>query len=69
MTELRSRCLVHDGLPPQPRQRLPNGGPIVSSPVASALIFGEHDAVLVDPPFTRDQVRRTASRSSAPERS
>src|SRR6476646_2953146 len=26
--------------------------------LSSTLIFGEHDAVLVDPPFTRDQVQR-----------
>lgn len=38
--------------------RLPDGGPIVSSPVASTLILGEHDAVLVDPPFTQEQIQR-----------
>lgn len=59
MTQLRYEVLVHDGLPRHREQRLPDGSPIVSSPVSSTLILGEHDAVLVDPPFTRDQVRRT----------
>jgi glyoxylase-like metal-dependent hydrolase (beta-lactamase superfamily II) len=55
---LRYEVMVHDGLPRHREQRLPDGGPIVSSPVASTLIFGVHDTVLVDPPFTRDQVQR-----------
>src|ERR1700738_2583557 len=46
MTELRYEGLV------------PDGSPIVSSPRAPTLIFGERDAVLVDPPFTREQVQR-----------
>jgi glyoxylase-like metal-dependent hydrolase (beta-lactamase superfamily II) len=37
---------------------LPNGDPIVSSPVSSTLIFGEQDAVLVDAPFTREQIQK-----------
>jgi glyoxylase-like metal-dependent hydrolase (beta-lactamase superfamily II) len=39
-------------------QRLPDGSPIISSPVASTLIYGQRDAVLVDPPFTYEQVNR-----------
>ena len=39
-------------------RRLPDGSPIVSSPVASTLIYGDHDAVLVDPPFTHEQISR-----------
>jgi glyoxylase-like metal-dependent hydrolase (beta-lactamase superfamily II) len=58
MTELRYEVLVHDGVPRNRTQRLPDGSPIVSSPLASTLILGEHDAVLVDPPFTREQVAR-----------
>ena len=58
MAELRYEVMVHDGLPRHREQRLPDGSPIVSSPVASTLIFGDRDAVLVDPPFTRDQVQR-----------
>ncbi|MCW2516599.1 MAG: fold metallo-hydrolase [Mycobacterium sp.] len=59
MTDLRYEVMVHGGLPRHREQRLPDGSPIVSSPVSSTLIFGDHDAVLVDPPFTREQVQRT----------
>src|SRR4029077_103270 len=58
MSELSYEVLVNDGLRRQRDQRLPDGSPIISSPVASTLIYGERDAVLVDPPFTRDQVSR-----------
>ena len=58
MTELRYEVLVSDGVARNRSQRLPDGNPIVSSPLASTLIFGERDAVLVDPPFTREQVQR-----------
>ena len=58
MTQLCYEVLVHDGLPRHREQRLPDGSPMVSSPVASTLIFGDRDAVLVDPPFTRDKVER-----------
>jgi glyoxylase-like metal-dependent hydrolase (beta-lactamase superfamily II) len=58
MTELRYEVLVNDGVRRNRTQRVPDGSPIVSSPLASTLILGEHDAVLVDPPFTREQVQR-----------
>jgi glyoxylase-like metal-dependent hydrolase (beta-lactamase superfamily II) len=58
MTELRYEVLVNEGMRRERDQRLPDGSPIVSSPVASTLIYGDHDAVLVDPPFTREQVQR-----------
>ena len=57
MTELRYEVLVSDGIPRNRNQRLPDGGPIVSSPLSTTLIYGERDTVLVDAPFTRDQVR------------
>jgi glyoxylase-like metal-dependent hydrolase (beta-lactamase superfamily II) len=60
MSELHYEVLVHDGLPRHREQRLPDGSPIISSPVASTLIFGDRDAVLVDPPFTYEQVSRVA---------
>jgi glyoxylase-like metal-dependent hydrolase (beta-lactamase superfamily II) len=56
MSELQYEVLVNDGLRRNREQRLPDGSPIISSPVASTLIYGEHDAVLVDPPFTYEQV-------------
>jgi glyoxylase-like metal-dependent hydrolase (beta-lactamase superfamily II) len=58
MSELRYEVLVNDGLRRHREQRLPDGSPIVSSPVASTLIYGDRDAVLVDPPFTYDQIER-----------
>lgn len=58
MTELRYDVLVCDGVRRRRSMRLPDGGPIVSSPLASTLILGETDAVLVDPPFTHEQVHR-----------
>jgi len=56
MSKLHYDVLVHDGLRRHREQRLPDGSPIISSPVSSTLIYGEHDAVLVDPPFTYEQV-------------
>ncbi|AGB22055.1 Zn-dependent hydrolase, glyoxylase [Mycobacterium sp. JS623] len=58
MSELRYEVLVNDGLRRHREQRLPDGSPIISSPVASTLIYGDRDAVLVDPPFTYEQVKR-----------
>ncbi|WP_435593238.1 MBL fold metallo-hydrolase [Nocardia sp. bgisy118] len=58
MTELRYEVLVSDGVTRNRPERLPDGGPIVSSPLASTLIMGEKTAVLVDPPFTRKQTRQ-----------
>jgi glyoxylase-like metal-dependent hydrolase (beta-lactamase superfamily II) len=58
MTKLTYETMVHEGLPRHREQRLPDGSTIVSSPVTSTLIYGAHDAVLVDPPFTREQVQR-----------
>ncbi len=58
MPEVHYEVLVHDGLRRHREQRLPDGSPIISSPVSSTLIYGERDAVLVDPPFTYEQVNR-----------
>ena len=58
MSELHYEVLVNDGVRRHREQTLPDGSPIVSSPIASTLIYGERDAVLVDPPFTYEQVRR-----------
>ena len=59
MSELHYEVLVHAGVPRNRPQRLPDGGPIVSSPLSSTLIHGDHEALLVDPPFTYDQTRDT----------
>jgi len=60
MTELHYEVMVHDGLRRHRDQRLPDGSPIVSSPVTSTLIFGERDAVLVDALLTTGQGERPA---------
>ena len=43
---------VSDGVVRASGARLPEGDPIVSSPITSTLIAGATDAVLVDPPLT-----------------
>jgi glyoxylase-like metal-dependent hydrolase (beta-lactamase superfamily II) len=58
MRPLNYDVFVSDGVTRNRPDRLPDGGPIVSSPLASTLIVGDGDAVLVDPPFTYEQIRR-----------
>jgi glyoxylase-like metal-dependent hydrolase (beta-lactamase superfamily II) len=58
MSELNYQVLVNDGLRRHREQSLPDGSPIISSPIASTLIYGDRDAVLVDPPMTYEQVDR-----------
>ena len=60
MSELSYEVLVSDGVPRKIDLRLPNGDGIVSSPISSTLISGEHDAVLVDPPLTHAQIAHVA---------
>jgi glyoxylase-like metal-dependent hydrolase (beta-lactamase superfamily II) len=43
--------------PPQDNGVLPNGEPKLFSPLASTLISGAQDAVLIDPGFTTEQAR------------
>ncbi|MGP4086965.1 MBL fold metallo-hydrolase [Streptomyces sp. KR55] len=58
MAELSYDVYVCDGVPRSRPEKLPDGSGIVSSPLASTLITGEREAVLVDPPFTREQTQR-----------
>src|SRR5271169_724226 len=37
-------------------ERMPDGAPLAWSPLSTTLIFGAHDALLADPPFTRTQI-------------
>jgi hypothetical protein len=48
---------VSDGPAGAGGERMPDGAPLAWSPLSSTLIFGAHDALLVDPPFTRTQIR------------
>jgi glyoxylase-like metal-dependent hydrolase (beta-lactamase superfamily II) len=56
-TQLSYDVFVSDGPAGAGRERMPDGAPLVWSPLSSTLIFGAHDALLVDPPFTRTQIR------------
>ncbi|MEV7394309.1 MBL fold metallo-hydrolase [Streptomyces sp. NPDC091215] len=55
---LAYETFVSDGAPRAGEERLPEGDPLVSSPLTSTLIFGEVDGVLVDPPFTHEQTEK-----------
>jgi glyoxylase-like metal-dependent hydrolase (beta-lactamase superfamily II) len=57
-TSLAYEVYVLDGTPRAGDQRLPNGDRLVSSPLSVTLIFGEEDAVLVDPPLTIEQTEK-----------
>ncbi|MFD8984088.1 MBL fold metallo-hydrolase [Streptomyces sp. NPDC059564] len=57
---LSYEVLVSDGVPRKVDLRLPNGDVIVSSPISSTLVYGERDAVLVDPPLTEGQIAQVA---------
>ncbi|MFW0755330.1 MBL fold metallo-hydrolase [Pseudomonas sp. H11T01] len=57
---LSYEVLVTDGVTRASDIRLPNGDRIVSSPITSILIFGETDAVLIDPPMTREQTQKVS---------
>jgi len=57
---LSYEVLVSDGVPRTIDLRMPNGDEIVSSPISSTLIYGERDAVLVDPPLTEGQIAQVA---------
>ena len=59
-TPLHYEVLVTDGAP-RAGQHLPDGAPIVSSPVSSTLVWGEHDALLVDPPLTLAQTAQVVA--------
>jgi glyoxylase-like metal-dependent hydrolase (beta-lactamase superfamily II) len=56
-TALSYDVFVSDGVQ-RASGELPNGDPIISSPVSSTLIYGDRDAVLVDVPFTREQIQK-----------
>ncbi|HJP76503.1 MAG TPA: MBL fold metallo-hydrolase [Pseudonocardiaceae bacterium] len=57
---LAYEVLVTDGAQRARAQRLPSGDPIVSSPISTTLIYGENDAVLVDPPFLPEPIAQVA---------
>ena len=56
-TQLSYDVFVSDGPAGAGGERMPDGAPLAWSPLSSTLIFGAHDALLVDPPFTRTQIQ------------
>jgi glyoxylase-like metal-dependent hydrolase (beta-lactamase superfamily II) len=56
-TGLSYSTFISEGIVRASGARLPEGDPIVSSPITSTLIVGATDAVLVDPPLTIEQTR------------
>jgi hypothetical protein len=57
-TKLGYETLVTDGLPRASGAKLPDGDPIFSSPTTSILIYGNTEALLVDPPMSIGQTRQ-----------
>jgi glyoxylase-like metal-dependent hydrolase (beta-lactamase superfamily II) len=56
--QLSYEVFISDGPVRAGGQRMPNGDRLVWNPLASTLVFGERDALLVDPPFTHAQVQQ-----------
>jgi len=56
-TDLGYEILVAESIPQNATQLLPNGDRPVWSPLSTTMIQGQSDAVLVDPPFTREQAQ------------
>jgi glyoxylase-like metal-dependent hydrolase (beta-lactamase superfamily II) len=54
-THLGYDVFISKPIPQSGTQMLPNGDRPMWSPLSTTLIHGQKDAVLVDPPFTRDQ--------------
>jgi glyoxylase-like metal-dependent hydrolase (beta-lactamase superfamily II) len=54
-TDLGYEIFVAESIPQNGTQLLPNGDRPVWSPLSTTMIQGQSDAVLVDPPFTREQ--------------
>ena len=55
---LQYRVHVSEPVPFSPPENAPNGDKRMFQPIASTLIFGDSDAVLVDPPMTTEQAER-----------
>jgi glyoxylase-like metal-dependent hydrolase (beta-lactamase superfamily II) len=56
-THLGYEIFVAEPIPQNLTQLLPNGDRPMWSPLSTTLIHGHNDAVLVDPPFTREQAQ------------
>src|SRR5580704_15468677 len=56
-TRLPYDVFASDGPAGAGDERMPDGAPLAWSPLSTTLIFGAHDALLADPPFTRTQIQ------------
>ena len=54
-TQLGYDVFIAEGIPQHVAALVPNGDRFMWSPLSTTLIHGHTDAVLVDPPFTREQ--------------
>jgi glyoxylase-like metal-dependent hydrolase (beta-lactamase superfamily II) len=57
---LSYEVFVSDPIPFADAEKAPNGDRRMFQPISSTLIFGDTEAVLVDPPMTTDQAERVA---------
>jgi len=55
---LSYQVFISDPIPFDEVERAPNGDPRLTPPIATTLISGDTDAILVDPPFTNDHIDR-----------
>ena len=60
-TPLGYDVFISDPIAQNATESLPNGDRPMWSPLSTTLIHGDKDAVLVDPPFTRDQAHAVAN--------
>src|SRR5262245_32572049 len=58
---LSYRVFTSEPVPFADGAKAPNGAPHMFSSMSSTLIFGNTDAVLVDPPMTTEQAERVAA--------
>ena len=63
---LAYEVFVSDPIPFDEAEKAPNGDHRMYQPISSTLIFGQTDAVLADPPMTRDQTERVAQMAALP---
>jgi glyoxylase-like metal-dependent hydrolase (beta-lactamase superfamily II) len=57
LTDLGYDVFISEPIPQNVAEPVPNGDRFMWSPLSTTLIYGDNDAVLVDPPFTREQAR------------
>src|SRR5438067_2343910 len=59
---LQYQVHIAEPVPFDTTEKAPNGDPRMFQPISSTLIFGDTEAVLVDPPMTTEQTAHVAKR-------